>query len=90
MWSYPNEDRIPKFDFDPKKATQLLTDAGFKLNSKTNIIEKNGIPFSFKIITNKGNKNREKAAQIIQQMLGNIGIDVKIQLLEWSSFIKNS
>ena len=88
LWSYPNQDRIPKFEFNPEKATQLLVDAGFKLNPQTKIIEKDGVPFSFKIITNKGNKNREKAAQIIQQMLGNIGIDVKIQLLEWSSFIK--
>ena len=43
--------------------------------------------FSFKIITNKGNKSREKS-QIIQRMLSEIGIDVQIQLLEWSSFIK--
>ena len=88
LWSYPNEKNIPKFNHDKNKAKQLLSEAGFKLNRKTNILEKNGIPFSFKIITNKGNKIREKAAQIIQRMLADIGIEVKIQLLEWSSFIK--
>jgi peptide/nickel transport system substrate-binding protein len=88
LWSYPKPTSIPIFQFDPLKASQLLKEAGFTLNPKTNILEKNGTPFSFKIMTNKGNKNREKTAQIIQQMLANIGIDVKIQLLEWSSFIK--
>ncbi len=88
LWSYPDENNIPKFKHNPNKATQILKDVGFKLNKNTNILEKNGVPFSFKIITNKGNKNREKAAQIIQRMLADIGIEVKIQLLEWSSFIK--
>ena len=74
LWSYPNEKNIPKFNHDKNNAKQLLSEAGFKLNRKTNILEKNGIPFSFKIITNKGNKNREKAAQIIQRMLADIGI----------------
>jgi len=88
LWSYPPEANIPKFDYNVKKAQQLLKEAGFKLNEKTNQLEKNGQPFSFKIITNKGNKYREKSAQIIQQMLSSIGIDVSIQLLEWSAFIK--
>ena len=43
--------------------------------------------FSFKIITNKGNKDRETAAGLIQANLKDIGIDVSIQLMEWSSFI---
>ncbi|RAP23558.1 peptide-binding protein [Candidatus Marinamargulisbacteria bacterium SCGC AG-343-K17] len=88
LWSYPDEKYIPKFPYNPSKAKQLLNNAGFTLNPKTKILEKDGRPFSFKIITNKGNKNREKSAQIIQRMLSDIGIDVKIQLLEWSSFIK--
>ena len=88
LWSYPDEANIPKFNYDPKKAKDLLRLAGFILNKETNILEKDGVPFSFKIITNKGNKNREKSAQVIQKMLADIGIEVGIQLLEWSSFIK--
>ena len=40
-----------------------------------------------KIITNKGNKDRELAATLIQKNLKEIGIEVSIQLMEWSSFI---
>ncbi len=88
LWSYPDASAIPNFEYNPELSKALLKEAGFKLNKKTNIFEKGGQPFSFKIITNKGNKSREKSAQIIQRMLSEIGIDVQIQLLEWSSFIK--
>ncbi len=88
LWSYPNQNDIPTFKFDPKKSRKLLKESGFIYNKKTKVLEKNGQPFTFKIITNKGNKSREKSAQIIQRMLADVGIDVKIQLLEWSSFIK--
>ena len=88
LWSYPDEKNIPKFTFDPSRSRELLKDAGFQLNPSTNLFEKDGQAFSFKIITNKGNKNREKTAQLIQQMLAEVGIEVKIQLLEWSAFIK--
>ena len=88
LWSYPNQEDIPTFEFNPKKSRKLLKDAGFVYNKKSRVLEKDGQPFRFKIITNKGNKNREKAAQIIQRMLSDVGIDVSIQLLEWSSFIK--
>ena len=88
LWSYPPNHQIPIFNYDPEKARQLLALSGFTMNPSTQVLEKNGTPFSFKIITNKGNKDREKVAQIIQRMLKDIGIEVSIQLLEWSSFIK--
>ncbi|RAP31431.1 peptide-binding protein [Candidatus Marinamargulisbacteria bacterium SCGC AG-343-D04] len=85
MWTYPK--RSFSYDFDPEGAKSLLKEAGFVMNSRTGIFEKNGDPFQFKIITNKGNKDREKAAEIIQGNLKDIGIDVSLQLMEWSSFI---
>ena len=44
LWSYPAEKNIPKFDFNPKKAKQLLNNAGFTINKKTNVLEKDGTP----------------------------------------------
>ncbi|MEK9726894.1 MAG: peptide-binding protein [Candidatus Margulisiibacteriota bacterium] len=88
LWSYPSKENIPVYKYRPDVAKQLLTDSGFIFNEETLLFEKDGEPFTFKIITNKGNKSREKSAQLIQQMLSDIGIKVQIQLLEWSSFIK--
>ena len=85
LWTYPESPF--SFAYDPDRAKEILSGLGFFLNKKTGVLERDGLPFSFKIITNKGNKDREKAAELIQRDLRVLGIDVSIQLMEWSSFI---
>lgn len=87
-WSYPNSEAIQTYDYDPKKSQVLIEKAGFIFNPETKLYEKNGEALEFTLITNKGNKDREKSAQIIQRFLKNVGISMNIQLMEWSSFIK--
>ncbi|EKD59313.1 MAG: hypothetical protein ACD_55C00078G0001, partial [uncultured bacterium] len=50
---------------------------------------KDGKPLSFTILTNQGNDQRLKTAQIIQRRLRKVGIDVKIRVLEWASLLTN-
>ena len=84
-WFY-NPD-VPRFPYDPQKARALLADAGWRPNAQ-GILEKDGRPFEFTILTNQGNKIREDAAVIIQRRLQEIGIIVKIRTVEWAAFIK--
>lgn len=86
MWAY-NPD-VKRYPYNPEKAKQLLRQAGFKDTNGDGILEKDGHPFIFTIITNQGNLNRLNTAQIIQHRLGEIGIKVKIRVIEWASFIK--
>ncbi|RKX60381.1 MAG: peptide-binding protein [Thermodesulfobacteriota bacterium] len=72
--------------YNPQKALKLLYEAGFKKNAN-GILEKNGRPFEFTILTNQGNLSRLLAAQIIQQNLAKIGIKVKIRVMEWTTLI---
>lgn len=81
-WSNPT---LKPYSYDPEKARALLKEAGFTKNAK-GILERDGKPFAFEIITNQ-NKEREKSAVIIQRRLKEIGIDVKIRAIEWASFI---
>ncbi len=60
-----------------KEAKRLLKEAGYD--------KKN--PLSFEIITNTGNEIRINAAQIMQYQLANIGVDVKIRVMEWQAFL---
>jgi peptide/nickel transport system substrate-binding protein len=87
LWSYPEAKDHVYFAFDPDESKSLLRDAGYVQNSD-GFFEKDGQVLSFTIMTNKGNKEREKTAQIIQRTLKLIGMDVSIQVMEWSSFIK--
>ncbi|HKZ17787.1 MAG TPA: peptide-binding protein [Geobacteraceae bacterium] len=84
-WAYnPN---IKDFDYNPARAVRLLAEAGWREKNRDGILVKNGRPFQFTILTNQGNDQRLKTAQIIQQRLRHVGIDVKIRVIEWASFL---
>lgn len=85
FWAYNNE--IEDYNYDLNKAKHLLELAGWQDKNNDGILDKNGIPFEFTIITNQGNKEREMCATIIQDKLSKIGMKVKIRILEWSTFI---
>lgn len=82
-WSNP---KLKPYAYHPEKARQLLAEAGFTDTDGDGILDRDGKPFAFEIITNQ-NKEREKSAVIIQRRLKEIGIDVKIRAIEWASFI---
>lgn len=82
-WSNPD---LQPYAYDPAKARALLKEAGFVDTDGDGIIERDGKPFKFEIITNQ-NKEREKSAVLIQRRLKEIGIDVNIRAIEWASFI---
>ncbi len=79
---------VKRYAYDPAKARALLKEAGYDDLDNDGIIEKDGRPFSFTIITNQGNPMREKTAQIIQERLKAVGIPVKIRIVEWTVFLK--
>ncbi len=88
LWAHPPTENRLSFSYDPAKSKALLESAGYRWNPQSGLMEKNGTPLRFTLLTNKGNKIREQAAQIIQQQLKAVGVGVDIQLLEWKSFIK--
>jgi peptide/nickel transport system substrate-binding protein len=82
-WSNP---ALQPYPYDPAKARALLKEAGFVDTDGDGILERNGKPFAFEIVTNQ-NKEREKSAVLIQRRLKEVGIDVNIRAIEWASFI---
>ncbi|MDQ6964096.1 MAG: peptide-binding protein [Mariprofundales bacterium] len=81
--------RITPRPFNISKARQLLAAAGWHDSNGDGVVERNGRPFTFTILTNNGNRQRADAATIIQQRLKSVGIKIKVQLVEWSAFIEN-
>lgn len=76
-------------EYDPDKARALLAEAGWKDVDGDGVLDKDGKPFSFEIITNQGNDLREKTATIIQRRLKEVGVAVEVRIIEWSAFINN-
>ncbi len=84
-WAY--NPAVKPAKFDPDEARLLLEDAGWKDADGDGIREKDGVPFEFTISTNP-NFQRQLAAQIIQRRLAEVGVRVRIKVIEWSSFLK--
>jgi peptide/nickel transport system substrate-binding protein len=82
-WSNPD---LKPYPYDPQKAKALLQEAGFTDSDGDGVLERDGKPFSFEILTNQ-NKEREKSAVLIQRRLKNVGIQANIRAIEWASFI---
>ena len=84
-WAFNEE--VTAFPYDPKKAKKILKEVGWEDHDGDGIIDKDGMPFKFTILTNQGNDARRMSAEIIQKRLKDIGIKVNIRILEWSVFI---
>ncbi len=82
-WSNP---ALKPYPYDPNKARDLLKAAGYVDHDGDGILDKDGKPFSFEILTNQ-NKEREMTAVLIQRRLKDIGINANIRVLEWASFL---
>jgi peptide/nickel transport system substrate-binding protein len=85
-----------KFWFDSKlhpqayssdAALKLLQIEGFRLENGT-LKDREGNPVVFSIVTNSGNKYRERMAVLIQEDLRKIGIQVNVVTLDFPSLIE--
>jgi peptide/nickel transport system substrate-binding protein len=87
LWySNPN---VKPFPYDPQKARQLLAEAGWKDTNGDGILDREGKPFRFTLITNSGNETRRDVGVLVQRQLRELGIDVTFELYEWSVFLSN-
>jgi len=86
--SYWYNDKIEDYPHDPEKAKALLAEAGWADHDGDGVLDKDGKPFAFTILTNQGNDQRIKTATIIQDNLKRIGIKAKVRTVEWAAFLK--
>jgi len=86
-WAYNG--KVKDYPYNPQRAKMLLAEAGWQDRNGNGILEKDGKPFTFEIVTNQGNEVRTKCAEIIQRRLADIGIVVKIRVIEWAAFVND-
>ncbi|MCA1724897.1 MAG: ABC transporter substrate-binding protein [Thermomicrobia bacterium] len=85
-WAYQPDKITTKYNYDPKKAAQLLDDAGWKAGSD-GIRAKDGKKLSFSMWTNSGNKTRENYLLVLQDAWKAIGVEMKPQFEEFSVYL---
>lgn len=85
-WAYNPAVQAPPYD--PEAARALLAEAGWKDADKDGFLDKDGLKFEFTVLTNQGNDQRRMACEIIQRNLKAVGIDMRIQIIEWGTLMK--
>ena len=72
---------------DASAAAQLLAKNGFHKNG-AKLFDSEGHPVRFSILTNAGNRSREKMAALIQQDLAALGMQVNVVTLDFPALIE--
>lgn len=86
FWAYPEASELNPYEYNPKKALEILTQkVGFEF--RDGILYNGNEPISFTLIYPSGNKAREAAAAVIQQNFKEIGIEVKLELMEFATMV---
>ncbi|MBN1587203.1 MAG: peptide-binding protein [Candidatus Omnitrophica bacterium] len=81
-----NAQTIPR-PYNPLQAKSILATCGWTDSDGDGWLDKNGKVFEFTLMTNQGNEQRKLAAEIIQRRLAEVGVRVKIKIVEWATFV---
>ncbi len=85
-WFTPD---LPTFDYDLERANALLAGLGLTDRDGDGLREdSNGYPVRFALLTQQGNSARERAAQVLQADLGQLGIGVDVVPIEFGALIE--
>jgi len=87
--TYWVNDKLKPRAYNIEIAKKLFSEAGWADSDGDGVLDKNGKPLAFTILTNNGNKQRADTATIIQSRLKSVGVKVSVRLVEWSAFIEN-
>jgi len=79
--------KLQPHPFDQKSALQALAQDGFRMQNGA-LHDRDGHAVEFSVITNAGNKYRERMATMIQQDLAGIGIRLNVVTLDFPSLIE--
>jgi dipeptide transport system substrate-binding protein len=80
VWSYDHS--MTDYEFDPKKAKQLLAQAGYPNGFHTTLWT---LP-----VTRAFNPNGKKMGEMMQKDLAAIGIQVKLMTFDWSTYLEKA
>jgi peptide/nickel transport system substrate-binding protein len=81
---------IKQYPYDVELAKRLLSEAGFQFaaaGGQLQLLDRGRHPVRFSLITNAGNREREKIGAVVQNDLEKIGIRVDFTPIEFSSLI---
>ncbi len=72
---------------DPQAAAALLDHAGWRMDPKTGLRSRNGRPFRFTLLIFSGGEDHVQFSQVAQESLRRLGIEMRIERLDWQGLL---
>ncbi len=82
-----NDRECRPWPFDPARARELLAEAGWRDTDGDGILDKNGRKFAFTMMQVADHPLQSKYLPIIKEDMAAAGIDMRIDIYEWSIFL---
>ena len=84
-WAY-NPD-VPKYEYNPEKAKELLDEAGWKDTNGNGVRDKDGVELELQWLTYTGSKYVDALIPIVKQSWEQIGVKVTPELMEFGTMM---
>ncbi len=84
-WAH-NQDLEP-WPYDPGQAKELLAEEGWTDSNGDGILDRDGQPFSFELMTNSESQIRIDLLVMIQEQLKRIGVEVRTRTMEFNALL---
>jgi peptide/nickel transport system substrate-binding protein len=85
FWFNP---KIMRYDLNLSRARELLSQAGFRVQRGDGaLLSPSGARVEFTLVTNADNRERAKISSLIQSDLQQLGIQVKLQAVEFNALV---
>jgi peptide/nickel transport system substrate-binding protein len=82
-WAFTDD--TVRYAFDAGRARTLLDEAGWREPAAGSVRQKDGAPLAFTLITQAGFAVREQVSQVIQRQFRDVGVEMKVQLVDGTS-----
>jgi len=83
---FPTTDTtLKQIAFDPKKAKAILDSLGWRSTSAGGIRKRNGRELAFTVLLPSSSEPRRRMAVLMRQQLGDIGVQMKIEPMEFNT-----
>lgn len=79
---------LKTYSYDLQKAKDLLLSAGFKYNTKGELLDTKGNKVRFTLLMAAGKKVREQMGTQIKQDLGKLGMQIDTQFLSFNTYVE--
>ncbi len=85
LWAHNKE--LKPWPYDPGRAKQLLAEEGWADTDGDGVLDRDGKPFSFELVTNAESQVRVDILVMVQEHLKRIGVDVRTRSMEFNALL---